>query len=137
MAKENVKKFYEEISKNKELQEKLVKAEKSYTGDKDDKQAAVEAFLLPIAKEAGYDFTAEELKEVERELAGEKGISEEELENVSGGKKAAGCCIIGGANGGAAIACAYYGIGATGTGGGVGFALCWHVGIGMEVAETN
>ena len=93
MAKESVKIFYKELSENKELQERLAKAQESYAGELNNRQAVVEAVLLPVAKEAGYDFTAEELKAVEREQAEEKGIREEELENVSGGS--GGCFIIG------------------------------------------
>lgn len=44
-----------------------------------------EDIVLPIAKEAGYEFTMSELKNAQRDLMAEKGISEEELENVSGG----------------------------------------------------
>ena len=120
MAKENVKKFYEEISKNKELQEKLKKAQESYTGDRSNKAEAAEAIIIPIAKEAGFDFTNEELKKAEMEMAKEKGISEEELENVSGG--GGFCLLIGGGSecsadirsgGGTAAfhACAYVGVG--------------------------
>ena len=91
MAKENVKKFYEKLANDKALREKLAKAQESYTGDLNDRQTIVETVFLPIAKEAGFDFTAEELKAAERELVEEKGISEEELENVSGG---GGLCIF-------------------------------------------
>ena len=78
MAKENVKKFYEKLANDKALQEKLAKAQKGYTRDLNDRQTIVETIFLPIAKEAGFDFTAEELKAAERELVEEKGISEEE-----------------------------------------------------------
>lgn len=81
--------------------------------------SCVETIFLPIAKEAGFDFTAEELKAAERELVEEKGISEEELENVSGG--AGFCILIGGGSDCsadiqtcdgaiAAHACAYVGV---------------------------
>ena len=39
--------------------------------------------LLSIAKERGYDFTIEELKEANRKMVGE--ISDDELLNVAGG----------------------------------------------------
>ena len=42
MATENVKKFYKELAENKELQEKIDKAQESYTGDKTDREAVVE-----------------------------------------------------------------------------------------------
>ena len=120
MAKENVKKFYQELSNDKALQEKLTKAQESYTGDLNDRQKIVETVFLPIAKEAGFDFTAEELKAAEREVAEVKGISEEDLENVSGGWGF--CVLIGGGTdvsadgvcgtcGVAGHACAYLGVG--------------------------
>ena len=85
MAKENIKKFYEDLAKNEELQKKLTQAQESYIGEPSDRKAAAEAILIPVAKEAGYDFTVEEICRFEREKAVERGISEEELENVSGG----------------------------------------------------
>ena len=120
MAKENVKKFYQKLANDKALQEKLAKAQEGYEGDLNDRQTIVETVFLPIAKEAGFDFTAEELKAAERELVEEKGISEEELENVSGGWGF--CCLIGGGSdvsadgvcgpgGVAGHACAFLGIG--------------------------
>ena len=117
MAKENVKKFYQKLSNDKALQEKLAKAQESYGGAPNDRQTIVETVFLPIAKEAGFDFTAEELKAAERELVEEKGISEEELENVSGG---AGFCFFIGGGSDCSIdtrtviafhACAYIGFG--------------------------
>ena len=129
MAKENVKKFYEKLESSKELQEKLVKAQESYTGDKEDTSAVLEEVLLPIAKEAGYDFTAEELKAAERELAQEKGISEEELENVSGGWKGF-CPFIGVSKGGLAEACVGSGVG-TSDSESLGAYACWYIGIGI------
>ena len=93
MAKENVRKFYEKLESSKELQEKLVKAQESYIGDKADREAVLETVLLPIAKEAGYDFTISEYKNAQREAMAEKGMSEEELENVSGGGSF--CFLIG------------------------------------------
>lgn len=93
MAKENVKKFYEELKNNKELREKLLKAQENYEGDKSNRQEAAEAIFITVAKEAGFDFTVQELKDGEQEISCEKGISEEELENVSGGVN--GCYFIG------------------------------------------
>ena len=134
MATENVKKFYEKLESSKELQEKLVKAQESYTGDKADKEAVLETVLLPIAKEAGYDFTAQELKAAEKELAVEKGISEEELENVCGGTPTE-CFLIGGSKGGDVQVCYVKGIGAAGVSYGGGIAICWYVGIGASKTD--
>lgn len=93
MAKEMVGKFYEELAKNADLLEKLKKAQDNYTGDTADKDLAVNTILIPVAKAEGFDFTAEELREYEKEHVQSNSISEEELENVSGG--CAGCFLIG------------------------------------------
>ena len=85
MAKENVKKFLEELSTNKELQEKFLAAQKGYEAEGKSEEEIFEDIVLPIAKEVGYEFTVSEYHIVQREAMAEKGISEEELENVSGG----------------------------------------------------
>ena len=92
MAKENVKNFYEVLVNSKELQEKLKELEKNYTGDVNDRRAVAEAILIPAAKEAGYEFTVEELKSVEKERAEEGAVSEEEMELVGGGLD--GVCVL-------------------------------------------
>ena len=91
MAKENVKKFYEEFTANKELQEKFIEVQKGYEAKEKREEEILEDIVLPIAKEAGYEFTMDEYRAVQRDAMVEKGISEEELENVSGG---GGCCVI-------------------------------------------
>ena len=113
-----------------ELQEKIDKAQESYTGDKADKEAVLETVLLPIAKEAGYDFTAQELKAAEREMAEEKGISEEELENVSGGVSTF-CPFIGVSNGADVGAGVFKGISTADTEIVFGIYICAWVGMGI------
>ena len=90
MAKENVKKFLEELSTNKELQEKFMEAQKGYKAEGKGEEEIFEDIVLPIAKEVGYDFTISEYRAIQRDVMAEKGISEEELENVSGG----GFCFL-------------------------------------------
>ena len=90
MAKENVKKFLEELSTNKELQEKFMAAQKGYEAEGKGEEDIFSDIVLPIAKEAGYEFTMSEYKNAQRDVMSEKGISEEELENVSGG----GFCFL-------------------------------------------
>ena len=88
MAIENVKAFYEALETDTELQAKINAADAAYTGDVDDKVAAAAAIILPIAKEAGFDFTAEELNAYESKAASsdeEFEFSEDELEAVAGG----------------------------------------------------
>ena len=90
MAKENVKKFLEELSTNKELQEKFMAAQKGYEAEGKGEEEIFEDIVLPIAKEAGFEFTDSEYRAIQRDVMAEKGMSEEELENVSGG----GFCFL-------------------------------------------
>lgn len=85
MAKEDVKKFSEEVLANKELQEKIMAAQKGYETEGKSEEEIFEDILLPIAKESGFEFTISEYKSAQRGAMAGKGISEEELENVSGG----------------------------------------------------
>ena len=129
MAKENVRKFYTELAENKELQEKLKKAEKDFDGDGSDKEAVVQEVLIPVAKEAGYDITVEDIRTYEREKAADKGISEEELENVSGGSGY--CEFLGfGTGGGVCLAVGANGDTEDGYETGYGIYVCCFVGIG-------
>jgi len=84
MAIEKVKAFYKELEANEELQKKIAAADAAYNGDTGDKKAAVEAIVLPIAKEAGFDFTAEELLSFNYNVE-EGELFEEELQAVAGG----------------------------------------------------
>ena len=140
MAKENVRKFYEEVSKNKELQKKLMEVQKNYSGNKEDRDSVVKECVIPIAKEAGYDFTAEEVLAVDKENALQQNISEEELENVSGGWSA--CWGIGAVDGWSM--CFIIGgdaenITSESGGFGGGFQVCLYVGIGtgLTAGEFN
>ena len=131
MAKENVRKFYEEVSKNKELQKKIIEVQKNYSGNKEDRDTVVKECVIPIAKEAGYDFTAKEVLAVEKENALQQNISEEELENVSGGWS--GCLSIGAVDGWSM--CFIIGVDVEATdsesgGIGGGFQFCFYVGVG-------
>jgi len=60
MAKENVKKFFEEVSKNEDLQKQLKAATEKYEAEiAKDVKAQVQA-IASVAKGAGFDFTAED-----------------------------------------------------------------------------
>ena len=94
---DNMKKFLEEVSKDKELIEKLSKAE------------TPEA-VIALAKEIGFELTAEDLKS--KETISE--ISDDELEDVAGGKKC--YCVLGGGGTGEegvskTCACVHFGFG--------------------------
>lgn len=98
MAKENVAKFFEALNKDKSLAEKLMAAEKAYSGaheapansaSKEEKlkfrEEAMKEVLLPLAKEAGFPFTLEEMKAAEQENPPKEELSEDEMEKVAGG----------------------------------------------------
>lgn len=78
------------------------------------REKAAEAIVLPLAKAAGLPFTLEELKEYEQEQLQEIQLSEDEMEQVAGGKARMG---YGGSGGGASTGkdsgafCAFLGVG--------------------------
>lgn len=75
MSKENIKKFQEELQTNTELKEKLGDIKLSYENLED---------LVSFAKEVGFDFTLEELKEVISKPVVEE-LSYDELDKVVAG----------------------------------------------------
>lgn len=94
MAKENVKAFFEALSRDDSIQQTLKEKELAYTGTKEDREAIVEAIVIPVAKAAGYDFTLEELKEFEKGVRPEGELDESELEAVAGGVEVWGACVV-------------------------------------------
>ncbi len=94
MAKENVGKFYEKLAEDAALAEKLNALDKDFaekngpsTDDAAMREKAVEAIIIPLAKEVGLPFTLEELKEYEQEQMKNMTLSEDELDQVAGGRK--------------------------------------------------
>ena len=94
MAKENVAKFYEKLAEDAALAEKLNALDKDFAEKNDApaddmavREKAAEAIVLPLAEEAGLPFTLEELKEYEQEQLKEMNLSEDELDQVAGGRK--------------------------------------------------
>lgn len=86
MSIENVGKFYVSVSKDAKLTETLEKINEKMK----QKNLAPEEFdnlvnskIIPLAKERGFDFTADELVAYSKEMV--KGLSEEDLASVSGG----------------------------------------------------
>jgi predicted ribosomally synthesized peptide with nif11-like leader len=124
MAKENVKKFFEEVSKNEDLQKQLKEAtEKNEAEIAKAVKAQTEA-VVSLAKGAGFDFTADEL--LSASAPKDSKLDMNELDAVAGGAKAGSgrtlCLIFGastGPNAGAgsggdaigATACAFIGLG--------------------------
>ena len=117
MAKANVGKFYEKLAQDAALAEKLNALDKDFAekneGSADDaamREKAVEAIVIPLAKEVGLPFTLEELKEYEQEQLKEMNLSEDELDQVAGGRLKGG----GGGNGKSSkpgAYCAFLGVG--------------------------
>lgn len=93
MANENAKKFWELVEQDAELQKKIQEADAAFAKENEgaSQEEAFAAILAPIAKEAGFEFTAEELAESMKALNDE--LSQDELDKVAGG--AFFCPIIG------------------------------------------
>ena len=95
MVTESVKAFFDALSKDEALQQALKEKEVAYTGMKEDREAIVKEVLLPVAEEAGYDFTMKELKEFEKGMRAEGELGEDELEAVAGGLTWGLCLMVG------------------------------------------
>ncbi len=83
MSMEQVKAFFAKVNEDEALAQKLKDAQEAYTGDKSDKDAAIAAVFIPIAAQAGFNFTVEDFKAVFDNEEGE--VSEDELTAVAGG----------------------------------------------------
>ena len=83
MAKENVKKFFEEVSKNEDLQKQLKAATEKEEAEIAKIVSAQAEAAVKVAKEAGFDFTAEELIAVAMPEGGQ--LDQSELDAVAGG----------------------------------------------------
>ncbi|MBQ4014141.1 MAG: Nif11-like leader peptide family natural product precursor, partial [Treponema sp.] len=89
MSKENVKKFFEEVSKNEDLQKQLkAVTEKSEAEIAKDVKAQVQA-VVSVAKGAGFDFTADEF--LTAGAPKDSKLDMNELDAVAGGGAGAGC----------------------------------------------
>ena len=114
MAQENAKKFMELLNKDEELQKKVKAATEAYTGDKTDEEAVFGAVLSPIAKDAGYEFSFEDMVEIAKS-SGQGEISDDEAAAVAGGDTY--CFLVGAGQGagrnedGHCGACKFLGLG--------------------------
>lgn len=115
MSRENVKRFYESLSRDSALQETFRAAGKRYAG-KQPTEAEIdilcETEVIPAARAAGYEFTLAELKayglEAGKARTGE--LTDDELACVAGGATC-GCVMIGGGTGEGAWTCMFVGCG--------------------------
>jgi len=115
MAKENIKKFFEEVSKNEDLQKQLETAAKAKSAEE---QAPL---IAEIASKAGFAFTAEEL--LDGISPSDKKLDMNELAAVAGGGGT--CFLIGWGQGKATT---YYDECVTEA---VGMGACKFIGVGM------
>jgi predicted ribosomally synthesized peptide with nif11-like leader len=87
MAKEDALRFMMIVEKDKEIKSAFNSIMTKYEGknlSKDEWNKAIQNEVIPFAKKYGYDFTAEDLAELQR-TTGEK-VSDEELDQVVGGR---------------------------------------------------
>jgi predicted ribosomally synthesized peptide with nif11-like leader len=93
MSTENVKKFYEAVSQDESLKQKFVELSQKYQGQQMDEakmKSITEEEVLPMAKQIGYSFTMDDLKEFGEEMKRANmncELSEEEMEAVTGGRE--------------------------------------------------
>lgn len=96
MSAENVKKFYEALSRDSDLQQKCRELSQKHQGESLDEAKLArmaEQDWLPLAAERGFSFTWDELFEYGRELQQDKNngeLSDEELLAVSAGLACSG-----------------------------------------------
>ncbi|WP_027397989.1 Nif11 family protein [Anaerovibrio lipolyticus] len=118
MAKENVGKFYDKLAQDAALAEKLNALDKEFAkkngASADDavmREKAVDAIIIPLAKEVGLPFTLEELKEYEQDQMKNMTLSEDELDQVAGGQRKDRKFGDGGGRSGGGAYCAFLGVG--------------------------
>ncbi len=127
MSIEAVKGFYEKIASDEELVKQLDEIQNKTTEGlepplaPDKKEELVKDVIIPFAKEQGFDFSIEDIKEYEQSIVEQ--LDDEQLESIAAGSVRAGggigigmCRIVG------------YGVGFTITPGGV--VVCALVGFG-------
>jgi hypothetical protein len=90
MSQENVRLFFEALSKDKALQAGFAAVNQVYQGQKPtmtQKDQVIQQELIPLAKKAGFDFTLAELKDYisARQQAATHELSDDEIAVVSGG----------------------------------------------------
>lgn len=91
MSVENVKKFYEAVSKDELMKQKFVELSQKYQGQPMDEAKAMSVMEqegLPMAAQMGYSFTMDDLKSFEQEMQQARTgceMSDEELQAVAGG----------------------------------------------------
>lgn len=101
MSVENVKKFYEAVSKDELLKQKFVELSQKYQGQPMDEEKAMSVMEqegLPMAEQMGYSFSLDDLKVYGEEMKQanmNRELSDEEMQAVVGGSGTeSGFCIL-------------------------------------------
>ena len=108
MSIEAVKNFYERIASDEEFQNKLNELQDKATEGlelslaQDKKEEITKEVIIPFAKEQGFDFSIEDIKEFEQSIVEQ--LDEEQLKGISAGFNGIGFS-----------ACYKFGIGVGGT----------------------
>ena len=91
MSIEAVKDFYEKIASDEEFQNKLNELQDKATKGlelplaPDKKEEMVKDVIIPFAKEQGFDFSIEDIKEFEKSIVEQ--LDEKQLKNISAGER--------------------------------------------------
>ena len=83
---DNIRLFYEEIVKSKELAEKIESINANYADEQlaeDDRLKIIENEIIPIAKEHGFDFSIQEL--IDYSKPDMTVLNEDDLDSIDGG----------------------------------------------------
>lgn len=106
MANENVKKFLEFLSTNKELQEKITTEQKNYIQARKSDAEFLEEIIFPLAKESDFEITISDFKDLKRDASAEESLNDDELQNISGGTET---CFLTGDHGNTGFPCGMLG----------------------------
>ena len=122
MSVEAVKDFYEKIANDEDFQNKLNELQDKATKGlelplaQDKKEEMVKDVIIPFAKEQGFDFSIEDIKEFEKSIVEQ--LDEEQLKDISAGYDGIGfsaCYMFGiGVGGTPDSFCALFGFGGCG-----------------------
>ena len=82
MSLDQIKAFFQKANEDEALAQKLKDAQAAFKGDISDKAAAFAAVIIPVAAEAGFNFTVEDFKAA---FDDEGEASTDELHAVAGG----------------------------------------------------
>ena len=101
MSAENVKKFYEAVSRDEALKQKFIELSQKYQGQPMNEakmQAIAEKEVLTLAAQMGYPFTMDDLNAYGEEMKQahmNRELNDEELQAVTGGGASLICAVLG------------------------------------------